>query len=351
MTELLPIARQFTGSSSALLPLGNGLINETYLVTTASAPFVLQCINAYVFPEPEAVLKNLAEIGRHLDSKTPDAVKLQIPRLLKSETGGDSVRDEQGRIWRAISYIAESVSLEALEDLQEARQAGFALGHFHRLLCDLNPSQMKDTLPGFHITPSYLARYREVLAAADSRRIDKECAAFIERHQAMTGDLEAAKRQGLLPLRIIHGDPKLNNFLFDRNRRTAIGLVDLDTVKPGLLHYDIGDCLRSCCHRLENDAFDPEIAEAILASYLGEAGRFFTGPDYAYLYAAIRLIPFELGLRFYTDHLEGNRYFKVEGPEQNLQRALGQFRLCASVIAQEQSLRRLIESLHGKTPV
>jgi Ser/Thr protein kinase RdoA (MazF antagonist) len=351
MNDLLPIARQFAGSSSAILPLGNGLINETYLVTTASEPFVLQCINAHVFPEPEAVLKNLAEIGRHLDNKTPDAVRLQIPRLLKSETGGGSVRDEQGRIWRAISYIAESVSLETLGDLHEARQAGFALGHFHRLLSDLNPSRLKDTLPGFHITPSYLARYREVLAIAESRRIDKECAAFIERHQAMADDLEAAKRQGLLPLRIIHGDPKLNNFLFDRNRQTAIGLVDLDTVKPGLLHYDIGDCLRSCCHRLENDVFDPEIAEAILASYLGEAGRFFTGPDYAYLYAAIRLIPFELGLRFYTDHLEGNRYFKVEGSEQNLQRALGQFRLCASIIAQEPSLGRLIELLRGKTPV
>jgi Ser/Thr protein kinase RdoA (MazF antagonist) len=351
MTELLPIARQFTGSSSAVLPLGNGLINETYLVTTASEPFVLQCINAHVFPEPEAVLTNLAEIGRYLASKTPDAVRLQIPRLLKSETGGDSVRDEQGRIWRAISYIAESISLETLGDLHEARQAGFALGHFHHLLSDLNPSRLKDTLPGFHITPAYLARYREVRATADSRSLNKECAAFIERHQAMADDLEAAKRQGLLPLRIIHGDPKLNNFLFDINRQKAIGLIDLDTVKPGLLHYDIGDCLRSCCHRLENDAFDPEIGEAILASYLGEAGRFFTGPDYEYLYPAIRLIPFELGLRFYTDHLEGNRYFKVEGPEQNLQRALGQFRLCESVIAQERSIRRLIESLRGKTSV
>lgn len=348
MTELLPIARQFSGSSAAVLPLGSGLINETYLVTTASEPFVLQCLNAHVFPQPEAVLQNLAIIGRHLAAKTPDAVKLQIPRLLMTEAGAGSVCDNQGRIWRALSYIAESVSLETLGDLHEARQAGFALGHFHRLLSDLNPSQLKDTLPGFHIAPFYLRHYREVLATADSRRINRECAGFIERHQAIADDLEAAKRQGLLPLRIIHGDPKLNNFLFDRNRKAVIGLVDLDTVKPGLLHYDIGDCLRSCCHRLENDAFDPDIGEAILASYLDEAGSFFTDPDYAYLYAAIRLIPFELGLRFYTDHLEGNRYFKVEAPEQNLDRALGQFRLCASVIGQERPIRRLIASLRGK---
>ncbi|MDD1612652.1 MAG: aminoglycoside phosphotransferase family protein, partial [Methylococcaceae bacterium] len=332
MTELLSIARQFFGSSTAVSPLGNGLINLTYLVTTDAEPFVLQCINTHVFSEPEAILANLAEIGRHIESKSPSDVELQIPRLIRSIAGFDSVRDEMGRHWRATNYIADSLSLETLGDLGEARQTGFALGHFHRLLNDLNPARLKDTLPGFHIAPAYLARYRKVLADADSTLINKVCSSFIEHHQAIIDDLEAAKRQGLLPLRIIHGDPKLNNFLFARDRQKVIGLIDLDTVKPGLLHYDIGDCLRSCCHRIENDSFDLEIGEAILDSYLTEAGPFFTGPEYEYLYAAIRLIPFELGLRFYTDHLEGNRYFKVDGPEQNLLRALGQFRLCASII-------------------
>ena len=330
------------------MPLGNGLINATYLVTTAADPFVLQCLNAHVFPEPEAILTNLVEIGRHIDSKAPNSVKLKIPRLLKSRASLDHVRDDQGRLWRAISYIADTVSLESLANLHEALQTGFALGHFHRLLSDLEPLRLQDTLPGFHITPMYLAQYHRAQATADPIRIHKACATFIAQHQTIADDLEAAKRQSLLPLRIIHGDPKLNNFLFDRKRQQVIGLIDLDTVKPGLLHYDIGDCLRSCCHRPENDTFDPDIGEAILASYLGEAGRFFTGPDYDALYPAIRLIPFELGLRFYTDHLEGNRYFKVEGPEQNLERALGQFRLCASIIAQEQSIKQLLTALRGK---
>lgn len=347
MAELLPVARQFSGTSMDVLPLGNGLINETYLVTTAAEPFVLQCVNDHVFPEPEATLTNLAEIGRHLENKAPAAVRLQIPRLIKSKIGGDSVRDEQGRLWRAISYIADTVSLETLGDLHEARQTGFALGHFHRLLSDLNASRLKDTLPGFHITPSYLTRYRAVLIAADANLINKECANFIDRQQAFAGNLENAKRLGLLPLRIIHGDPKLNNFLFDRDRQKVVGLIDLDTVKPGLLHYDIGDCLRSCCHRPENDTFNLDIGEAILTGYLEEAGGFFTGSDYTYLFSAIRLIPFELGLRFYTDYLEGNRYFKVEWPEQNLQRALGQFRLCASIISQERDIQQLIESLRS----
>jgi len=330
-------------------PLGNGLINATYLVTTAAEPFVLQGINAHVFPEPEAILANLAEIGRHLDGKASDAVELQIPRLIPSAAGVAAVRDDRGRIWRATHYIADALSLEELGDSREARQAGFALGHFHRLLSDLDPVRLRDTLPGFHVTPAYLAHYDRIRATADPKQINVDCASFIERHRVFADGLEAAKRQGLLPLRIIHGDPKLNNFLFDRDRQKVVGLIDLDTVKPGLLHYDIGDCLRSCCHRPENDAFDPDIGEAILASYLAQAGHFFTGPDYDYLYAAIRLIPFELGLRFYSDHLEGNRYFKVEEPGQNLERARGQFRLCASIIAQEMAIRGLIESLRGKT--
>jgi len=157
--------------------------------------------------------------------------------------------------------------------------------------------------------------------------------------------LEQAKQHGLLPLRVIHGDPKLNNFLFAKHSGRVVSLIDLDTVKPGLVHYDIGDCLRSCCHVEGSDTFDPAICAAILKGYLAEAGKFFSVYDYDYLYDAIRLIPFELGLRFYTDYLEGNRYFKVTEPLQNLHRATGQFRLCASILAQESVIKSLIGQL------
>lgn len=348
MTELLVIARQFVGSSTAVQPLGNGLINATYLVATADEPFVLQCLNAHVFPDPAAIMTNLAAIGRHLENKPQTANALQIPQLIASSDGRDSVRDERGQLWRATRYIARSVSLETLADAQQARQTGFALGRFHRLLSDLNPAELLDTLPGFHIAPAYLARYRQGLAAAAPKSLDPECAAFIERRQHLANDLEDAKSQGRLTLRIIHGDPKLNNFLFDTAQQKVIGLIDLDTVKPGLTHYDIGDCLRSCCHRAD-DTFDIDRAEAILSGYLAEAGHFFSAADYDYLYAAIRLLPFELGLRFYTDHLEGDRYFKVAEHGQNLQRAQAQFRLCANIIEREPAISRLIAVLRRKT--
>jgi len=176
-------------------------------------------------------------------------------------------------------------------------------------------------------------------------RQDPFCAEFIARFQSIADDLEAAVQQGLLTLRVIHGDPKLNNFLFDKHSKRIVSLIDLDTVKPGLVHYDIGDCVRSCCHISEPALFDLDVCAALLKSYLNEAGAFFTEHDYHYLYLAIRLIPFELGLRFYTDYLQGNQYFKVTEPEQNLRRAIGQFRLCENIMAQEPAIKNLISQL------
>ena len=132
----------------------------------------------------------------------------------------------------------------------------------------------------------------------------------------------------------------------------AISLVDLDTVKPGLIHYDIGDCMRSGCNPLGEETeqweavqFDPDIGAAILEGYLTQARRFLTAADYEYLYDSVRLLTFELGVRFFTDYLAGNVYFKVKHPEHNLQRALVQFRLTESIEAHEADIRRIIQGM------
>jgi len=348
MTRLPLIAGQFTEALIDITPLGNGLINDTFLVTTANAPFVLQRINSRVFANPGQITDNLLTLNRHLEQKSGASIKLQIPKLLNTTTGTPCYCDESGDYWRALSFIADTESLESIAGIDDARQAGFALGHFHRLVSDLDPLSLHDTLPGFHIAPDYLSRYHDVsgrVSAPPSSKDSRYCAGFIASLEHIADDLESAKQQGLLPLRIIHGDPKLNNFLFAKSSKKAVSLIDLDTVKPGLVHYDIGDCLRSCCHILETDEFDLAVCAALLESYLAEAGAFFSEHDYCHLYPAIRLIPFELGLRFYTDYLEGNRYFKVTEPEQNLQRAVRQFRLCASIIAREPAIQALIDRL------
>ena len=350
MNTLLLIAHQFTNSVTEISPLGNGLINDTFLITTASSHFVLQRINRKVFPAPGQIMDNLIMLNRHLEQKSSAAVKLKIPAILKTTINQDFYQDEQGDYWRALGFIGNTESLETISNISQAQQAGFALGHFHRLVSDLDPLGLHDSLPGFHIAPDYLSHYHQVLTQAPRELVSESlyCAAFIAKFQHLTDDLETAKQQGLLPMRVIHGDPKLNNFLFDQHSKKIVSIIDLDTVKPGLVHYDIGDCLRSCCHRLESDEFDLDICAAILTSYLSEAGAFFSDYDYHYLYAAIQLIPFELGLRFYTDYLEGNRYFKVTDPKQNLQRATAQFQLCRSIMAQESAIKALIEQLKSQ---
>ena len=347
MNTLRFIARQFAKTITNISPLGNGLINDTFLVTTETSHFVLQRINPNVFPEPKQIMDNLLNLNRHIKQKPNVDVKLKIPDLLKSLTSQDFYQDQLGDCWRAISFIENTESLETLTHLSQAQQTGFALGHFHRLVSDLDPSLLHDTLPGFHIAPGYLSHYQKILTQSSNQLEleDFDCADFIAQYHHICNDLEAAKQQGFLALRVIHGDPKLNNFLFNKHTKKIVSIIDLDTVKPGLLHYDIGDCLRSCCHTLESNEFDLEICTAILKSYLSETGVFFSSYDYQYLFAAIRLIPFELGLRFYTDYLEGNRYFKVTDPKQNLQRASAQFELCQNIMSQELAIKSLIEQL------
>ena len=347
MNAQLAIARQFAETVTGLSPLGNGLINDTFLVSTASSPFVLQRINRTVFPKPEQIMTNLARLNQHLEQKPG---KLKIPALIKTTGKQDFYRDAHGDYWRALEFIGHTESLETITHIDQARQTGFALGHFHRLVSDLNPALLHDTLPGFHIAPGYLSRYHQIVTQApvQADAESRYCAGFIAGFQHLADELETAKQQGLLALRVIHGDPKLNNFLFDRRNQKIVSIIDLDTVKPGLVHYDIGDCLRSCCHNQATDEFDLALCAALLSSYLSEVDAFFSGHDYHYVYAAIRLIPFELGLRFYTDYLEGDRYFKVTQPGQNLQRAVGQFRLCESIMAQESAIQSLIEQLKNR---
>ena len=175
---------------------------------------------------------------------------------------------------------------------------------------------------------------------------------FVAERRAWAPVLADARAQGRLRLRPIHGDPKVNNVMLDTATGQAVAMVDLDTVKPGLVHYDIGDCLRSGCNPWgeetgdwETVRFEPELCRAMLAGYLSLARDFLTEHDYAYLYDAIRLLAFELGLRFFTDYLAGNVYFKARHPEHNLVRALVQFKLTESIESQAAAIGAIIRDL------
>ncbi|MBI3569554.1 MAG: aminoglycoside phosphotransferase family protein [Gammaproteobacteria bacterium] len=340
-------------------PYGQGLINDTFVVTTESGHrAILQRINRHVFPEPECIMENLRMLVDHVHRyQTGDkaACKLRLPEIFTARDGKDFVIDKEGGFWRAMGFVENTRTPETITDLAQAEEVGFALGRFHALIHDLEPARLHQTLPGFHDAPHYLARFTEAAArprnTPDSVEL-RHCFSFIETRRDLAPVLETAKRAGKLAVRPIHGDTKLNNFLFDIQTGKAVSLIDLDTVQPGLIHYDIGDCLRSCANPagespgdIASVRFDLDIGRAILKNYLAETRKFLTRHDYDYLYDAIRLIPFELGLRFLTDHLEGNHYFKTEWAGQNLRRALVQFQLTTSIEEHEKPVKALIASL------
>jgi len=314
---------------------------------------VLQRINRRAFPQPELITANLRTLTRHANIRPRADGVLQIPEIFSARDGRDFVLDRDGGFWRAIGYISHCTTFETISNLAQAEAAGAALGRFHALVSDLSPQQMHATRPSFHKTPVYFARFTDVAASASDQTRSAEldgCMRFIETHRHVVPILEDARQRGELAVRVIHGDPKLDNFLFDTDGRRVVSLIDLDTVQPGLIHYDIGDCLRSCANpagespaKLDHVRFDLDICRAILTAYLTETRRFLAPNDYAHLYDAIRLIPFELGLRFLTDHLENDAYFKVEWRGHNLHRAMAQFRLVADIENNAGHIKALID--------
>jgi Ser/Thr protein kinase RdoA (MazF antagonist) len=347
--------------------LGNGNVNDTFLVTLAAegAPrYVLQRLNTRVFREPRLVMANMLALAEHVERRLgpagadPAGRRWEVPRVVLARHSGEPWVEEGEEFWRMITFLECSRSFDTITGNDQAREVGYGLARFHGLIADLPVTALADTLEGFHVTPGYLARFHAALPQARPetdprhRRELEGCLHFVQERERDVTVLEDAREQGRLQLRPIHGDPKVNNVMIDVETGRAIGLVDLDTVKPGLIHYDIGDCLRSGCNPLGEEALEPEAVhfdlercEAILRGYLDAGRDFLTPADHDYIYAAIRLISFELGLRFLTDHLEGDVYFKTRYPGHNLHRARVQFRLTESIEAQEQAIRALIEAL------
>ena len=358
--ELATIAKQFCPDARIVevKEYGSGNVNDTYRVTFAADEkhFILQRINTRVFHHPELIMMNMRTFTEHVRGRLAreSLNGWQVPQILPAQNGDSHFVDESGGFWRALSFIDSSRTYNEVRNLDHATQVGYALGKFHWLISDLGTDCLHDTLEGFHIAPRYLRHYDDVAAQHTlpaSPQVDY-CARFIESHRQNVAVLEDAKAQNKLRLRPIHGDPKVNNIMIDDGTRCAISMIDLDTVKPGLVHYDIGDCLRSCCNPLGEETpdfdavrFDLDIGRAVLQGYLALGKQFLDENDYAYLFDAIRLLPFELGLRFFTDYVEGNVYFKVKHPDHNLSRALVQFKLTESIERQEREIRALIDGL------
>lgn len=334
----------------SLSPLGQGNINKTLRVELADgATWVLQRLHPGVFADAEAVMANMRLVTGKLAAN--DDPSMRFFRLGTNPLGQDQFIDEEGCCWRLLSMIEPSRCLERLGNPAQAAGIGRLLGRFHRLTASIPAAQLDDPLPGFHVTPRYLHDYDGLMGQGRLARSDEHrCAALIEQLRPLAWWLE--EKRDVLSECVIHGDPKVANFLFAAEGDAAISLIDLDTVKPGLLLHDLGDCLRSCCNPLGEGHDDltaihfvPELFTALMRGYLEQAGDLLGEPDRALLVSAAAVISFELGLRFFSDHLAGDRYFTITWPGQNLHRALVQLQLCQSILEQQQQLEAIFHIL------
>jgi aminoglycoside phosphotransferase (APT) family kinase protein len=353
-----PIMQAFDlpGSMEAAEPYGSGHINDTYRVRWSGPGrderlYLLQRINHHVFKNPVAVMENIQRVTRHLAAKLADAPDLarRVLQLVPTRGGGGYHQDDAGNFWRVYHFVTQARTLDAVETPGQAWAAARAFGRFQQMLVDLPAPRLHDTIPDFHHTPKRFATFAGALAADAANRAAQagpEIAFALQREPMTRTLLEAG-----LPERVTHNDTKLNNVLLDETTGEGICVVDLDTLMPGLAAYDFGDLVRTSTSPTVEDERDLSkvamqwpLFEALVRGYLDSAGAFLTAAERRLLGVGGKIITFEIGLRFLTDFLAGDVYFKVHRPGQNLDRCRTQFKLVASIEEQENQMNRLLET-------
>ncbi len=352
------IVRQFRidGELSAIAAYGSGHINDTYCAVFHSAGvparYILQRINTAIFKNPPALMENIQRVTSHLAEKLagePDSER-RVLTLIPARDGRAWYEDAEGGYWRAYRFIEGARAFDAVESPQQAFQAAKAFGEFQKLLVDLPAPPLHDTIPGFHNTPKRFAAFEQAVGVdAANRTVNARAEIeFAFARQPIAGMLLEAN----LPERITHNDTKFNNVLLDDVTGEAICVIDLDTVMPGLTLYDFGDMVRTTTSLAAEDEQDLSRVSmqfpmfgALLRGYLSSAGSFLTDNETKHLAFAGKLIAFEQGIRFLTDYLAGDAYYKVHCTGQNLDRCRAQFKLVESIEQQEEQMNLLISQL------
>ena len=338
------------------IPYGTGHINDTNLVTAGGTKYIFQKINTNVFRAPEQLMDNMARVCCHLEKKfagSEDAGRKSI-HLAKSRKGDFWATDNEGGFWRAYKFIDGARTFDVIEKTSDAVNAAKAFGSFQMALADIGEPRLNDTIPDFHKTPKRLAALREAVKADVMGRKAGVAAEidFVESRADICSKLTDLLARGVLPERITHNDTKLNNVLIDDATGTGICVIDLDTVMPGLVHYDFGDMVRTGTSPAAEDEKDLskvfmrfEMFEALLRGYMAGAGSILTKEEKELMPFAGRLITLEIGIRFLTDYLAGDVYFRIHRPEHNLDRCRTQFKLVESIEEQMNAMQRLMSSV------
>jgi Ser/Thr protein kinase RdoA (MazF antagonist) len=320
-----------------------------------SVRYVLQRINHNIFRNPDGLMRNVERVCRHTQAKLAQVGRADASRraltLVPTRDGRGWYVDPHGNHWRCYVFVERATGHDVIRNADQAFQAAKAFGAFQALLADLPGDRLIETIPNFHHTPSRYAAFAAALAK-DAHGRAKEAApeiAFAQARAHEVGTIVEAMARGEIPERVTHNDTKLNNVLLDNESQEGICVIDLDTVMPGSALYDFGDLVRTSTSPAAEDETDlskvtmqlPMFA-ALVQGYLASAGGFLTPRERELLPFAGKLITFEIGLRFLTDWLEGDVYFKVKRPRHNLDRLRTQFKLVESIEAQLPAMQALV---------
>jgi Ser/Thr protein kinase RdoA (MazF antagonist) len=350
----------FEGEFIRAEPHGFGHINDTYAAYFRRASgkvhrHLMQCINRYVFRDIEGLMQNIAAVTTHLHDKivaaggNPDRETLTLIPTTEAKTFYET---PGGDFWRAYMFIEGARTYEAVESLEHIYSAGRAFGNFQKLLADFPAEQLVETIPGFHHTKRRFDAFvqaveRDIKNRAHTVRPEIE---FVERRVKDTSVLLDLLEQGILPSRVTHNDTKFNNVMIDDESGEGVCVVDLDTVMPGLSLYDFGDAVRYAANPAAEDerdlskvCIDLEIYEYFARGFLDSARSFLTPKEVDHLPFSAKLMTLECGMRFLTDYLDGDFYFKTHRENHNLDRCRTQFKMVEDMEARFDQMEQIVD--------
>jgi len=342
-------------------PYGTGHINDTYRIAASQGGhkvlFTLQHVNTRIFKDGPGLMSNITRISRHAVTRlraegATDASRRAL-QVIPAIDGKPYHMDGAGMLWRMYIFIDGVRTYDTIEQVRHAFEAARAFGLFQRLLADLPGARLNETIVNFHHTRSRFETFQQAVkqdacgrATAVRREID-----FVRAREAMCDILLKLMAAGEIPERVTHNDTKVNNVLMDEKSDEGMCVIDLDTCMPGCALYDFGDMVRSATNSVAEDDPDAskvrcqtEIFEALARGYLG-AADFLTPAERAHLVLGGKLMTFECGIRFLTDYLQGDTYFKIHREGHNLDRCRTQFALVKSIEDQNDALQKFVDSV------
>lgn len=358
MNNLQSIVSHFNtkGTVNEIQPLGSGLINDTYKVTTleADAPdYVLQRVNHAIFQNVEMLQANIEAVTRHIRKKLveqgADDIDRKVLSFIPADTGKTYWYDGEN-YWRIMTFIPNAKTYETV-DAEYSYYVGVAFGNFQAMLADI-PDELGETIPDFHNMEFRLKQLRDAVAADAVGRV-KEVQYYLDEIEKRAEEMckgERLYRESKLPKRVCHCDTKVNNMMFDEEGK-VLCVIDLDTVMPNFIFSDFGDFLRSAANtgaeddeNLDNVNFNMEIFKAFAKGYLESAKVFLLPIEVENLPYAAALFPYMQCVRFLADYINGDTYYKTKYPEHNLVRTKAQFKLLQSVEEHTPEMQEFIKS-------